>query len=238
MAEPFDVSEIFAASPVPLTVKLDNFPKYVRRQSLARFLARYELFKLQLPVVGSIVECGVHHGGGLLGWAQLSSALEPYALHRRIYGFDTFAGFPSTTDCDAGVEPNLALAPGKFDPGYDVRHELEALVDVHDRNRYLSQFRKVFLIEGDAVQTIPTFVQDNPHVLISLLFMDFDLYEPTRTALVHLAPRMCRGAIIAFDQIDNAWWPGETRALLETIGVSARQLRRLPIDPNISYVVL
>ena len=30
-------------------LKWDNFEKYVRRQSLARFLARYELFKMQIP---------------------------------------------------------------------------------------------------------------------------------------------------------------------------------------------
>jgi hypothetical protein len=232
------VSDIFAASPAPLGVKLDNFAKYVRRQSLARFLARYELFKLQLGVVGSIIECGVHHGGGLLGWAQLSSALEPYALHRRVYGFDTFEGFPAKTDPDTGVEENPAAAKGHFHPGYDVRRELDALVAEHDRNRYLSEFRKVFMISGDANQTIPAFVEQNPHLLISLLFMDFDLYEPTRTALLHFSPRMCRGAIIAFDQINNAWWPGETRALLDTLGVSTHRLQRFPMDPNISYLVL
>ncbi len=31
-------------------LKWDNFEKYVRRQSLARFLARYELFKMQMPI--------------------------------------------------------------------------------------------------------------------------------------------------------------------------------------------
>ena len=61
---------------VPEPVKLDNFPKYIRRQSLTRFCARYELFKLQRDVKGSIVECGVHHGGGLMAWAKLSAGLK------------------------------------------------------------------------------------------------------------------------------------------------------------------
>ena len=55
---------IFEQSKCPTDKKLQNFAKYVRRQSLARFLVYYELFKLQQNVKGSIVECGVHHGGG------------------------------------------------------------------------------------------------------------------------------------------------------------------------------
>lgn len=45
-------------------IKLRNFEKYVRRQDLARFLARYELFKMIKNTKGSIIECGVHYGGG------------------------------------------------------------------------------------------------------------------------------------------------------------------------------
>ena len=36
--------------------KLENFGKYVPRQNLARFLARYEIFRLIKDVQGSIVE--------------------------------------------------------------------------------------------------------------------------------------------------------------------------------------
>ena len=38
-------------------IKLENFPKYVRRQNLTRFLALYEIFKNILEVKGSIIEC-------------------------------------------------------------------------------------------------------------------------------------------------------------------------------------
>jgi macrocin-O-methyltransferase TylF-like protien len=231
-------SDVFVASPAPLETKLDNFPKYVRRQSIARFLARYELFKLQFGVAGSIVECGVHHGGGVLTWAKLSAALEPYAIHRRIFGFDTFEGFPELTERDSSSEPNAARTAGEFHPGYDVYGELEQLIEEYDANRYLSELKKVFLIRGDAVDTIPAFVESNPYLLISLLFMDFDLYEPTRTALVHFVPRMCKGAILAFDELNNAWWPGETLALLDTIGVHTHRIERFPMDPNISYIIL
>lgn len=80
--------------------KLDNFEQFVRRQSLARFLVRYELFKKIINTQGLITECGVHYGGGLLGWVKISVALEPYSIHRKNIGFDTFGGFPDLDDVD------------------------------------------------------------------------------------------------------------------------------------------
>ena len=63
------------------TDKLRNFSKYVCRQDIARFMVFFELFKKQIDLKGSIVECGVHQGGGLMTWAKLSSILEPYNYH-------------------------------------------------------------------------------------------------------------------------------------------------------------
>ena len=75
---------IFETSNCSIEKKLQNFSKYVKRQSLARFLVYYELFKLQQNIKGSIVECGVHHGGGVMTWAKLSSSLEPINYSRKI----------------------------------------------------------------------------------------------------------------------------------------------------------
>ena len=46
--------------------KLSSFTKYVPRQTLTYFLSRYEIFKKILNVHGSIVECGVFFGAGLM----------------------------------------------------------------------------------------------------------------------------------------------------------------------------
>ena len=60
------LEEYIARSPGTNVVKLSNFAKYVPRQSLTRFLSHYELFQKVLRVQGSVVECGVLHGGGLM----------------------------------------------------------------------------------------------------------------------------------------------------------------------------
>lgn len=88
------------------------------------------------------------------------------------------------------------------------------------------------------MQTIPSFVGDHPHLLVSLLFMDFDLYEPTRVALEHFVPRMPRGAILAFDELDNPMWPGETQAVLEGLSLRNLRLQRLEWDPYIAFAAI
>ncbi|MFA7239050.1 MAG: TylF/MycF/NovP-related O-methyltransferase [Sulfuricellaceae bacterium] len=193
---------------------------------------------MQMNIKGCIVECGVHHGGGLMAWAKLSAALEPYALDRRIFGFDTFEGFPSVNGKDVSQVVNEQTKIGGLAPSYDVYTELSELIKEFNENRFLNQFEKIFLIKGDALKTIPSFIEEHPYLLVSLLFLDFDLYEPTKVALDHFLPRMPKGAILAFDELNNPWWPGETLAALEQFAIGTKTINRFSFDPNISYIVI
>ena len=233
-------AKAFADSPDDVQTKLTNFTKYIRRQDLTRLLARYEIFKQVLDVKGSIVECGVRGGGGLMAWAKLCSTFEPFAIHRRVVGFDTFAGFPSLSDQDRpGAGAELAVhRVGGFRPQHDVHGELSDLIALYDRRRILGSHTKVELVRGDACQTIPAYVESNRHLLVALLFLDFDLYAPTRTALQYLLPRMPKGAVLAFDEVNSAHWPGETDALLEMLDLRSLELKKFPFDPNVAYAVL
>jgi hypothetical protein len=228
------LENIFVNCSDSIESKLENFPKYVRRQHLKRFLAIYELFKLILPVKGSIVECGVFRGFSLMSWAKLSSILEPENLTRRIYGFDSFSGFPSVSSNDR-TGSGIAEVGDFQTSSYD---ELIELLKVHDQDRFLGHIPKVQLIRGDASETIPEFVQQNRHLLVSLLFIDLDLYEPTKAALEHILPRMPKGSIVAFDELDNPIWPGETEALLEKMQLNRLKIQRLEWDPYIGFAVL
>ncbi|WP_216361218.1 class I SAM-dependent methyltransferase [Caulobacter mirabilis] len=226
---------LFEANPSSWETKMENFPKYVRRQNLTRFLALYEIFKRILPVKGSIVECGVNHGFGLMSWAKFSAILEPVNLTRRIYGFDTFEGFPSVSEKDrSGAARNVKVG----DLAADVFDELSQLVDIYDSTRFLGHVSKVNMVRGDATKTIPAFIEANQHLLVSLLYLDFDLYEPTKVALEHFLPRMPKGAVIAFDELDNPLWPGETLAMLEAHAARPLRIERLEFDPYIGFAVL
>jgi len=228
------IEEVFLKCPDNLQTKLDEFPKYIRRQRLTRLLSLYEIFKRTLPIKGSVIECGVYRGFGIMAWANMSAVLEPANLTRRIYGFDTFEGFPDVgeKDCNAIVNPEQGnLCSNSYD-------ELKELIDIYDSNRFLGHVKKVEIIRGDVKDTIPQFVSENKHLVVSLLFLDLDLYEPTKVAIETFYPRMPKGAIIAFDELDNPIWPGETLALLETVGMNKLKLERIEFDPYIGFAVI
>ncbi|HUQ19464.1 MAG TPA: TylF/MycF/NovP-related O-methyltransferase [Gemmatimonadaceae bacterium] len=229
-----NIERIFTECSDPVEIKLQNFPKYVRRQHLKRFLAMYELFKLALPVKGSIIECGVFRGFGVMTWAKLSAMLEPENLTRRIYGFDTFEGFPTIGDKDRSG----FASPEVGELRASSHAELLQLIAEYDRDRFLGHLPKVELIAGDITKTAPEFIESHPHVVVSLLFIDCDLYEPTRAALKAFLPRMPKGAIVAFDELDNPIWPGETLAALDDDVLTGLRLRRLEWDPYIAYAVI
>lgn len=215
--------------------KLRNFAKYVRRQDLARFLAFYELFKKQIKSKGSIVECGVHQGGGIMTWAKLSSTLEPYNYHRKIIGFDTFSGIPKFNKLDQNKNKRSKVT---FKEKIDVLKDIKNSIHEYDQNRFIKNKAKIELIKGDASKTIPKYIKSNKHLLISLLYFDFVIYQPTKIALKYFLPRMAKGSIIAFNEVNNEDWPGETTALLEKFNIKKFKIDCFPYEPNISYIVI
>ena len=74
--------------------------------------------------------------------------------------------------------------------------------------------------------------------MIALLFLDFDLYEPTKKAIDLFLPRMPKGAVIVFDELDHPDWPGETLALIEAIGIWKLRIERFSWEPTLGYAVL
>ncbi len=225
------------AKTVPITSLVDNFAKYARRQEVTRFLARYDLFRMVQEIQGCIMECGVYAGQGLMSWAQFSSILEPVSgAFRHIYGFDTFAGFPTVHEKDLKGPVHLDWRAG--DLHMDSFADLTRSIELLDANRFLPQFTKVTLVKGDFLETAGRFLEENPHVLVSLLYLDFDLYEPTKRALELFLPRMSKGAVIAFDEINHPLWPGETLALLEAMDLRRYEVRKFPYDMTISYIVV
>jgi hypothetical protein len=115
--------------------------------------------------------------------------------------------------------------------------ELQRILAIHDRNRPIGHIPKVELVPGDACDTIPRYIEANPQLLVSLLYLDFDLYAPTKTALEKVFPRIVKGGIIAFDELNCAEFAGETTALLESFDLRQVELKRFPFDPYISYFV-
>lgn len=220
------------SSPFSDVERMMNFPLYAPRQNLTNFLIKCEIFRRVLQVQGSVVECGVFFGGGLFSWAQFSAIFEPTNHQRRVIGFDTFSGFPRLARPDETATSTEAHSAGLAIDSYS---HLFRCAEVHDMNRFVGHIPRIELVRGDATQTIPQYVQDNPHLLVSLLYLDFDIYEPTKVAIQNLVPRMPKGAIIAFDELNLKDWPGETAAVIEAFNLRHLRIERLPFGSTISF---
>ena len=238
-----ELSEYFEKSIGSNDVKISQFPKYLMELDLRNFLFKVEVFKKILNVHGSILEMGVQFGGGLMTWAKLSSIFEPANYSRKIIGFDTFKGFPliSSKDKLTNYVKNKrgAKTPKKMDNYVDSYNDLLKSIEFYDHDRYtFGSGPKIELVRGDATKTIPKYLKNNPHIIVSLLYLDFDIFEPTKVAIESFFPRMPKGSIIVFDELNSQSWMGETLALLDTIGIRNLKIERFSFGGYPSYAVL
>jgi hypothetical protein len=206
--------------------KLTEFVKYVPKNSLMQFISRYELYLLIQNIPGDIVELGVCGGKGLFSFVQSVFINEPQYQWRNIIGFDTFEGFPSLHEKDCGQLSNHLKQVGAFKT--DSYDELNKLKKIHEDFRFINSREQIELIKGDVMKTLPEFLVKNPGTIISLLYLDLDLYEPTKFAIEQLWDRIPKGGIIVFDEAIMRDWAGESIALQETIGIGKNKLIKIP----------
>lgn len=230
-----ELSTLWESSDDSTMDKLKAFTKYVPYTEFPKLFSKYEMFKRIVNVHGAIVECGVHQGTGVFTWSILSTMFEPVNHIRKVIGFDTFAGLLGVDQLDKQTG-NVTAIDGSL--SVNSFETLSRAVEIFDMARPLGHIRKVELIRGDACETIPKYLVDNPHLVVALLYLDFDIFKPTKVALEVLRPRMPKGAIIAFDELYVRQWPGETIAVMDVLGISNLRIERFPFHPQISYVVL
>lgn len=230
------LEEYFNTSVGTSVWKLQNFPKYVPRQSLTRFLVRYEIFKQVLNIQGSVVEIGVLDGASLMSWAQFSAILEHLNYQRRVIGFDVFGEKPTASKQDQTGDSVKMYEDGTM--SLDSYADITKSIQIFDMNRFLSSQTKVFLIKGDVKETAPRYLQENPETIVSLLYLDVNLYEPTKAALDTFLPRMPKGSVIVFDELNDRGLPGETLAVLDSIDIRSLRIQRFSFDTKISFAVV
>jgi len=117
-------------------------------------------------------------------------------------------------------------------------NDLKNCINLYDSNRFLNHFSKVKLVKGDASKTIPKYIDENPSLVVSLLYLDFLLYKPTKIAIENFVPRMPKGSLLVFNMINEKLWPGPTKALFDTLGISKLEFKRFSFDPYVHYAIL
>ncbi|MNP11366.1 Macrocin-O-methyltransferase (TylF) [compost metagenome] len=92
------------------------------------------------------------------------------------------------------------------------------------RSLELKKIGNVELIEGNILETLGEYIKNNPHMKISLLHIDTDVYEPSKLALDLLYDKVVSGGVIIFD--DYGTVEGETRAVDEFLENKSYQLKK------------
>lgn len=181
---------------------IDQFPLYAGKNTIGSKLFTYEIMKMVQNVPGHILEFGTWHGANLMFMAKTLQLLQPNS-HKKLIGFDNFSGLPEATDID-GEYANNQL--GNYNGSLEI---LKAAIDLYELENTIE------LVIGDACETIIKFEKNRPEVMISLAYIDFDLYEPCKIALEFIAKRLAVGGAIIFDEAISGLWPGETTAMFE-----------------------
>lgn len=227
--------EIFQACPIPGNELLSNLGLFLNRQTLSRILFMHDLYQRILPVHGIVVEFGVRWGQNLTLFSSFRGMYEPYNYNRKVIGFDTFSGFPTVSEHD-GSDPAVRVG------GYGVTKNYEAYLDsvlaYHETESPLGHLRKYELIKGDAPRTLAAYLEQHPETIIALAYFDLDIYEPTKACLELIRDHVTKGTVIGFDELNWPTFPGETRAVKEVFGLDRYAIRRSPLNPSPSYVVL
>ncbi len=215
--------------------KWDNhLSAFLTAPSLARILWLDSVYRLAIEVPGRIVEFGSQWGASLNTLMLLKMIHEPWNASRQIISFSTFEqGFVSVDSKDG---PGSQVGDYAVAQGW--QHALERILEIHAARSPIGAKENFQIVEGDVRETFARWLEENPEALISHAHFDMDVYEPTRDMLQLVLPRMPKGAILVFDELNCPSFPGETRAVMEVLGVAGLALRKSSYQPYSAYCVI
>jgi hypothetical protein len=225
----------FESSSGNFSEKAYAFPRFVPRQALSYFLAREMVYREVVNIHGSILDFGVYRGSSFFTWLQLSSLHEPYNHNRKVIGFDSFGGFSAVGEFDVGADgKDLQLKkPGGM--AYDGEDELREGIELLDMNRPLGHVEKGILVNGELPNSCARYLDEHQETAVALANFGLGLYEPTVNLLRLIRPRLIKGSVLVFEDLNQATWPGETKALREVFSAGEISLHRIPHCPHISW---
>jgi hypothetical protein len=227
--------DLFDSNPIPRNEVLANLGLFLNRQTLSRLLFMHELYQRAMPVHGVVMEFGTRWGQNVSLFSNFRGIYEPYNYTRKVIAFDTFEGFPHT-DTEDGADPIIREGAYGVTAGYE--SYLESVLKYHESESPLPHIVKHELIKGDCSLTLARYLEQHPETIVALAYIDVDLYGPTKSCLELLRKHITKGTVIGFDELNFPAFPGETIALREVLGLDKYAIRRSPLSPTASYLVV
>jgi hypothetical protein len=203
---------------------------FLKRQVLSRILYLDHIYRKIVPVAGVICEFGVHWGGTMATLVNLRGIHEPFNHSRTIHGFDTFSGFPGVDKADGA-----RVGAGDYATSEGYEEDLAELLTLHESFSPIPHLRKFNLVKGDVTESLPVWLEENPHAVVAMAIFDMDIYTPTKRALELIMPRLTKGSLLVFDELNCVHFPGETRAVDEVLGLNNLRLQRFPHQPFCAF---
>ena len=200
---------------------LVNLGLFIRSSCLAKILYLNELYEQIVDLPGVIMEFGSWYGQNLVLFSNLRAIYEPYNYTRKVIGFDMF---------NVGPDENFRT-PENYE------EYLIKLLNYHEKENVLDHIQKYEIIKGDLLGTLPTYLYNNPRTLVALAYLDVQEYEPTAAAIFYLLPKMVPNGIIAFDELNNKAFTGETLAYQKLFKDVPHTIKRSRYLPDRSYVI-
>jgi hypothetical protein len=171
-------------------------------RQLRTFLYVSRLYPLIQNVPGDIVECGVGKGRTFLYLSYLSFQ---EGKNRRVWGFDSFEGFPEPSPEDASKRN-----PKKGEWAGVSPADITAILRTGGlRSEWINEYTK--LVSGFFNTSLSQY-NKKP---IAFLHVDVDLYDSYLDVLNTLYPYVSKGGVVLFDEYGDAQWPGAKKAVDE-----------------------
>lgn len=222
-------------APIPEDQLLSNLGLFIDAKNLSRILFMDFIYRQIVDVQGIVVDFGTRWGHNMALFQTLRSIYEPFNRHRKVVGFDTFAGFPSVTDKDG---QSTLMCAGNLAVADDYPKYLRELLANHEALNPLAHIRKFDVRTGDASIELERYLKEAPETMVALAYFDFDLYEPTMKCLQLIRNRLTKGSVVGFDELNDPDSPGETVALMEVFGLPNVRVKRFPHASRVSYFVV
>lgn len=179
---------------------VNNFSIQADLRQLKNIYTINKLTKIVEDIDGDFVECGVGRGRTFL---YLSFIASTDKKKRKIFGFDSFEGFPEPSKEDDGKRK-----PKKGEwSGTSTSDIISILREARIESNFVHN--DVNLVKGFFSDTLP----GRNFGPIAFLHVDVDLYDSYNDVLDNLYKFVAVGGVVLFDEYDDENWPGAKKAV-------------------------
>ncbi len=180
---------------------------------------------------GDLLEAGVFRGKSLLGMALM---LKELGSKKKIYGYDTWSGFPPIYAPEDGLDQwERLLSEGRITPQHLANTQLQlmhrslgnkngkgidssnislsgnfsscAKSELEKKIDYLG-LDNIVLVQGDFASTMIDSITGSSHLMAAII--DADLYASYKICLPYIWPRLTRGGYLYLDEYYSLKFPG------------------------------